>query len=348
VDNFFKIKNINKYCGKEYIKLFFHRILMVINMKIRLGYVAISKALEFTTSRNLTYTNYLKNDPDNNLKNIDQKIKQNLNDLEQLIIYNIRNNFHFYRLTSKLIPLATKEEVKFDYIDKYQNYYARIGKLISKNKIRIDTHPDQYCVLNSVDKKIVDNSIEMLKYHKEILKALKINVPIIILHVGSNVFGKQNSITRFKNNFNKLEKELQQMIVIENDDKVFDIIDVLSLCDDLKIPMVLDYHHHICNNKEIDISKYIEKIFNTWNDKKERPKIHFSSPKSKLKKEFRSHHDYINVNDFIEFIEKIKFLDRDFDIMIEAKMKDEAVCRLVRQLKYKTKYKFIDETTFEV
>ena len=34
--------------------------------------------------------------------------------------------------------------------------------------------------------------------------------------------------------------------------------------------------------------------------------------------------------------------------MIEAKMKDEALFRLVRELKYKTDYKFIDDTTFIV
>ena len=34
--------------------------------------------------------------------------------------------------------------------------------------------------------------------------------------------------------------------------------------------------------------------------------------------------------------------------MIEAKGKDEALFRLVRNLKYKTNYKFIDDTTFEV
>ena len=76
------------------------------------------------------------------------------------------------------------------------------------------------------------------------------------------------------------------------------------------------------------------------------PKIHFSSPKSSLKKDFRAHHDYINSNTFIDFIEKIKFINIDFDIMIEAKAKDEALFRLVRELKYKTNYKFIDETTF--
>ena len=111
--------------------------------------------------------------------------------------------------------------------------------------------------------------------------------------------------------------------------------------------MVFDYHHFICNHDENErFEDYIKDIF--FFCKQETPKIHFSSPKSKLKKEFRSHHDYINSDSFIKFIEKIKFLNRDFDVMIEAKAKDDALFRLVRELKYKTNYKFIDETTFEI
>ena len=34
--------------------------------------------------------------------------------------------------------------------------------------------------------------------------------------------------------------------------------------------------------------------------------------------------------------------------MLEAKAKDEALFKLIRELKYKTNYKFIDETSFEV
>ena len=34
--------------------------------------------------------------------------------------------------------------------------------------------------------------------------------------------------------------------------------------------------------------------------------------------------------------------------MIEAKMKDDALFRLVRELKYKTNYRFIDDTSFIV
>ena len=168
---------------------------------------------------------------------------------------------------------------------------------------------------------------------------MKIKDKVLILHVGSNVLGKNNSIKRFVNNFNKLPDYLKKCIVIENDDKVFNVSDTLKISDMINVPIVLDYHHYKCNKSDIDI----ERIFKTWNIK---PKLHFSSPKNK--KNFRSHSDYINSNDFIEFIELIKKYNTDVDIMLEAKMKDEALSRLVRELKYKTNYNFIDDTSFEV
>ena len=70
--------------------------------------------------------------------------------------------------------------------------------------------------------------------------------------------------------------------------------------------------------------------------------------KNKTKKDFRSHNDYINVDAFINFIDILKPFNHDVDIMIEAKAKDEALFRLVRELKYKTNYTFIDDTSFEV
>lgn len=310
-------------------------------MIIRLGYVSLSKTLDITPSKTLTYTEFKKHQDFNKLDNI---IKENLTNLEKLIDYNIKNNIHFYRLTSKLIPLASHQEVEFDYIKKYQDLYQRIGDKIRKHNIRIDTHPDQFCVLNSTKKEIVENSIEILKYHYNILNALNIKDKIIILHIGSSVFGKDNSIKRFINNFNKLPNYLKECIAIENDDKIFNIDDCINLCEKLNIPMVLDYHHHICNNDNLFIDDYLERIFNTW---KTTPKIHFSSPKNKTKKDFRSHHDYIDISDFINFLNKIKTLNTDIDIMLECKAKDEALFKLVRLLKYHN-YHFIDETTIKL
>ena len=311
-------------------------------MLVRLGYVSLSKALDITTSSTITYTNYV-----NNNYTVDKLysiIKNNLNSLEEIIKYNIKNNIHFYRLTSKLIPLATHDKIDFEYITPFKDKFREIGKLINDNNMRVDTHPDQYAVLNSMSEKIVNNTIEILNYHYKILNALNIKNKVIILHVGSSAGGKKASITRFINNFNKLPDYLKKCIALENDDKTFNIKDVLYLCNKLNIPFVLDYHHYICNNDGEKLENYIDSIINTWTDIN--PKFHFSSPKSALKKEFRSHHDYINSNSFIEFLNILKHVNIDSDIMLEAKAKDDALFRLIRELKYKTNYKFIDEASF--
>lgn len=311
-------------------------------MILRLGYVAISKTIEITSSKTITYTNFIK---DYNYNKLYEIIEENLNNLEEIIKYNIKNNIHFYRLTSKLIPLATHNSVIYDYITPFKDKFNKIGSLINKYKIRVDVHPDQYNVLNSVSKEIVNNTIKSLEYHYKILDALNIKNKIIILHIGGNTFGKDKSISRFINNFNKLPDYLKKCIAIENDDKIFNIMDCLYISNILNVKIVLDYHHYICNNNGELIEDYIKDIFSTW--KNNTPKIHFSSPKSKLKSEFRSHHDYINYLDFINFLNKIKFINTNFDVMIEAKAKDEALFKLVRQLKYNN-YIFIDDTSFIV
>ena len=305
-------------------------------MLVRLGYVAISTAIDVTSSSPYTYSEYLNK---GNIDKLDDIIKSNLLGLEEILKYNVKNNIHFYRMSSKIIPLATKDDVKFNYTTKYKKYYNRISKIINDNNLRVDFHPDQFCVLNSTNKDVVKNSIDILDYHYKLLNMMKIKDKVLILHVGSNVLGKNNSIKRFVNNFNKLPDYLKKCIAIENDDKVFNVSDTLKISDMINVPIVLDYHHYKCNKSDIDI----ERIFKTWNIK---PKLHFSSPKNK--KNFRSHSDYINSNDFIEFIELIKKYNTDVDIMLEAKMKDEALSRLVRELKYKTNYNFIDDTSFEV
>lgn len=306
-------------------------------MIIRLGYVAISNAVNVTSSSPYTYSEYLNK---NNIDKLDDVIKSNLLALEEILKYNVKNNIHFYRMSSKIIPLATKNDVCFNYTTKYKKYYERIKKIIKENDMRVDFHPDQFCVLNSTNKDVVINSVNILQYHYNLLNMMNIDDKILVVHVGSNVLGKEKSIKRFVNSFNKLPNYLKNCIAVENDDKIFNISDVLKISNMINIPVVLDYHHYNCNKSEIDIKK----IFDSWENI--RPKIHFSSPKSK--RDFRSHSDYVDSDDFIDFIEIIKKYDTDIDIMLEAKMKDDALFRLVRELKYKTNYEFIDDTSFKV
>lgn len=306
-------------------------------MKVKLGYACITNCINDSSSSPYTYSEYLK---DGDIDKLDRVIISNLKSLNNIIDYNIKNNIHFYRISSKIIPLATKDDVKFDYTNKYKSYYDTIGKKISDSKMRVDFHPDQFCVLNSVKSDVVSNSVNILEYHYNLLNMLNVNDKILILHVGSSTFGKENSISRFINNFNKLPIYLRKCIAIENDDKVFNVNDVLKISKVTSIPIVLDYHHHLCNKSDFSFAD----IFNSWGNS--RVKMHFSSPKNK--RDYRSHNEYINGDDFINFIEILKKYDRDIDIMLEAKGKDDSLFRLVRYIKYKTDYEFIDDTTFLV
>ncbi len=128
-------------------------------MIVRLGYVAIALKLgKVTSSSTLTYTRY------NKLKNEEDKIKKlkeitysNIKDLEKILRYNIENNIHFYRLTSKLIPLATHPKVMWDFIKYFEKDFKYIGKIIKESNMRVDAHPDHFNVINSDKENVVEN-----------------------------------------------------------------------------------------------------------------------------------------------------------------------------------------------
>ena len=215
-------------------------------MLIRLGYVALPLSLGITSSNTITYTEFIKqNRPFDKLHQI---IEKNLSSLYEIIKFNIKNDIHFFRITSKLIPLATHPDVEYDYITPHLKSFQKIAQQIKKHNIRVDFHPDQFTVLNSTNPTVLENTKRILQYHVNILKALEVENPILILHVGSNSFGKKNSIRRFINNFYKLDPTIQKCIAVENDDKIFTIEDVIEIHKETNVPIVLDYHHYICNH----------------------------------------------------------------------------------------------------
>lgn len=312
-------------------------------MKITLGYACICTILEgITTSSSYKYTDFLKS---NDLSKLDKIITSNLENLIKILTFSQKNNIHFYRISSNLIPLATHNKVIFDYLDKYKNYYNTISQIINQYQIRVDMHSSTYCILNSTKQEVVNNTLEILKYHYNLQSYMNISNKTITIHIGSNTFGKKNSLTRFINNYHKLPKYPKSAIAIENDDKIFTIDDCLYLSQKLKLRVVLDYHHFQCNNTGKDITTYLDKVFATRQN--QTPKVHFSSPKNK--KEYRTHNNYIDPLEFMKFLKTLKKTQiPKLDIMLEAKAKDEALFRLTRYLKYKTNYIFDSETTFQI
>lgn len=314
-------------------------------MKIQLGYVAGPYALEDVTyCRTMTYTRYQSLGKEVADEALHAIIKSNLKALVEVIQYNVANGVHFYRLSHNIIPLATHPAVDLDYVSPYQAEWDLLKKVIKKSHIRLDTHPDQFCVLNSIRPEVIESSLDILKYNDTLFDCLQLKQGKMILHGGGAVGGKEEALKRFEDNFKLLPVSIQQRIILENDDRTFTIEDILGVCQRLNIPMVLDYHHYHCNKTSNNLQTLFPQILKTWEGTGLVPKIHFSSPRSA--KEKRAHHDFADVNGFLRFLNDIKCWDADLDVMLECKAKEDALFRLVRQLKFYTQLHFLDSTSF--
>ena len=318
-------------------------------MIIRLGYVAIALNLEkVTSSSTLTYSRYLKLNENERLKKLKEITYSNIEALEKILKYNIENNIHFYRITSNLIPLATHPDVMWDYLKYFKKDLEYIGKIIKDNNLRVDAHPDQFNVINSDKESVVENTIKTLNMQVDLFEAMNYKDGKMVIHIGGAKGGKEVAAQRFIDNLNKFPNRITERLILENDDKTFNAKEVLDICNKTNLPMVFDIHHHNCNKCNEGLDILLPEIFKTWNNEKLVPKMHFSSPR-----EFendRKHADYIEAKSFLEFIYTVKnVVDKDFDIMIEAKKKDITLNKLVKDLKDIDKnICFIDQSTIEL
>ena len=306
-------------------------------MQINLGYVGNPSTLLDIYSHSLTFKEFSKYENNKGLDLLTKRIKLNFKNFEKVLKYNHDNKIKFYRMTHTMFPLLTHPSININYKEVFKEDFKRLKEKINKYNIRIDTHPDEFCLLTSDKDIVTNNSIDILKFHLEIFKLLGINGRCV-LHIGSSKPTKEEALNRFKDNFNKLSNELKSLIILENDDKTYTVSDTLSLCEELKIPMVLDYHHFICNHEKNEkINKLLPRIIKTWDNTNLNPKMHFST--SINSKQKRNHSTYLNYNFFIKFLKLLKPLNTDIDIMLEAKGRDEALFRLIRQLKFYKDFK---------
>lgn len=319
-------------------------------MIIRFGYVAMSAILkDCSPSKTITLNSLMKlNNEKARFSRLTAIAKLNIANTQRLLYHNQGHDIKVFRLTSKLIPLATHPIAEnWDWGSDLERELKKLGEYILKNNFRISAHPDHFTLINSPDNKVITSSLKDLEYHHKIFEIMGLdNSAKLVIHIGGAYNNKEEAIKRFIKNYELLPQYLKNRIILENDDKIYTIHDVLKICDEVGAPMVLDLHHHWCTNTDEDIFPYLSAIFSTWNKEKTNPKIHLSSPKSE--KDFRSHADFIELESFLSFLENAKQLDRNFDVMIEAKQKDAALFKLMEDIKKKTSYKFLDQATIEI
>ncbi|MGG3798710.1 UV DNA damage repair endonuclease UvsE [Metabacillus fastidiosus] len=317
---------------------------------VRLGYVAMSMELQNASpSKTMTFTQFQKiEDREAALRKLERIALSNLENTLRLLKHNAASDIHFYRLTSRLIPLAGHEELlDWNYMKPLKEALREVGNFANKHEIRIDFHPDHFVLINSIEKHILKNSIKTLKLHYLLLKGMGINpVHRCVMHVGGNYKETEKSLERFIDNWMDIPNPIQKMIMLENDDTSFTLDDTLYLCEKLEIPLVFDYHHHLAHHENENWRENWERVVHTWSSSPLPIKMHISSPKSD--KEFRHHSDYVDINMFFNFLKEINGSIPQIDCMIEAKQKDAALFRLMEDVKKRNDVELIDGSSFHL
>jgi len=245
----------------------------------------------------------------------------NLAALEKMIDYNRKNGIKLFRISSDLISFGSSPVNPLPWWDIHAEAFQRIGAKIQKSGMRVSFHPGQYTVLNSPDEDVVARAILDLEYHAKMLECLGVdNKNKIVLHVGGIYGDRVSALERFATNFKRLPEAVQNRLIIENDDRLYNIEDVLGLAFRLQIPAVYDNLHHAINPPPSggDDRYWIAAAAKTWKDSDGKQKIHYSQQAPG--KRSGAHTDTIQLDTFLTFHEQLE--DKQIDIMLEVKDKN--------------------------
>lgn len=280
---------------------------------------------------------------------------QNLTAAHKLVnkVGELNENLRMVRLSSDILPAYTERTWSYfwrrpDVIEYLERNFDLIGSSARASNTRLSMHPGQFTVLASVDKDIVQRSIEEFEYHADMARYMgygksfqdfKINVHI------SGRAGPEGIRTAYK----RLTPEARNCITIENEENSWGLDDCLTISD--IIPIVLDVHHHWIREGEYLNSSddRVKRVVDSWRGV--RPVCHYSvsredylvdfDPNMMLdhqllledgykKQKLRAHSDFYWNTKVSEWA--LSFLNTH-DIMCESKGKNLASFALYEQAK---------------
>jgi UV DNA damage endonuclease len=262
----------------------------------------------------------------------------NARDVIKMLRWNHKYGIKFLRLSSEMFPFASHEEYGYKLAPFASETLAEVGKVVAELGHRVTTHPGQFTQLGSPRKSVIDNALRDLSFHDEMLSLLKLpeqanRDAVMILHLGG-VFGdKAATLDRFRENYKALPQSVKNRLVLENDDVSWSVHELLPVCEELNIPMVLDYHHHniIFDKEQVregtkDICDLYPRIKATWDKKNIKQKMHYSepTPAAITGTQRRKHNPRVAT---------LPPCADDMDLMIEAKDKEQAVFELMKTFK---------------
>ena len=278
----------------------------------------------------------------------------NIADLAKIFEHNESLGIRFFRLTSNLFPHMENPRITHlisdsTYsIDFAREELARAGKIAREYGHRITAHPGQYAQLGTPRKEVFEQTVRDLTVHAQIFSAMGLlptHGSVMIIH-GGGVFGdKLETLTRWKENFRKLPREVSQYIAVENDEFQYSVLDLLPVCEELGVPLCVDFFHHsVKHHIQFDIwsEDILQRVLATWKLRGIKPKCHWSQQRPESRP---GTHD--NCVDNIPPRLLKWCVDNYVDIMLEVKHKDKCALAVLERQFIRSEHKIAGKTRVE-
>ncbi len=254
---------------------------------------------------------------------------ENIQDLLEILKWNVVNNIQVYRMSSDMFPWAS--EYKYSELPDYteiRNLLEHCGSYSKQNNLRLSYHPGPFNCLGSAEDAVIVKTINELNKHSEVMDMMNLpesHMAKINIHIGGAYGEKYQALTRFAKNFKKLSSSCQARLTVENDDRasMFSPLDLYSLYKVIGTPIVFDGHHfEVGARSELSYEEAYSISYSTWNCT---PTFHWSNSAKvyELKDtSMTTHSDW--------YYTKMPILDiGDVDIILESKMKEKALLKYI-------------------
>lgn len=307
-------------------------------MTLRLGYACINMSLDLLTSRTAVVKTILGQPARQAVAMLRGLALQNIRDLIEILRWNVEHGIRFFRITSNLFPhmgnRALGGEIRSQYfqgnIDFALPALAEVGRYARDNGIRLTFHSNPYCHLGSENPTVLYNTLFDLGIYARIVAAMGVRDSCVILH-GGGVYGdKHTTLVRIEKQMRALPLPIRRLIVFENDERHYNPMDLLPLCERLNVPFCFDVFHNAISADSVKVDRaFIAQVCATWIRRGLVPKFHLSEQERHGR--FGAHSEYVQEIPAWMFRIARSIGYPYVDLMIEAKGKDLAVMRLRRR-----------------